>query len=102
MATLRRLHSGMAPPHAFNRQSAFIVVGAVGLSLGAAYVWARHGNGKRPAPELGTTAPSPGKAPPPRKKRSPWSPILSGLPSSPARRVRRRAEALSSMLERAS
>ena len=70
MATLRRLHSGMAPPHAFNRQSAFIVVGAVGLSLGAAYVWARHGNGKRPAPELGTSAPSPGKAPPPRKKRS--------------------------------
>ena len=62
-ALSRRLSSGGAPPPA-RQTAAFIVVGAVGLSLGAAYVWVRK---KRPEPHESFSASSPGKS---RRRRS--------------------------------
>ena len=56
------LSSGGAPPA--RQTAAFIVVGAVGLSLGAAYVWVRK---KRPEPHESFSASSPGKS---RRRRS--------------------------------
>ena len=75
MASIRRLQSNGAslPPGAVaavlrQRQSAFLALGAVGLSLGAAYVWAQQR--KRPAPELAAPKGGSGKGASPRKRRS--------------------------------
>ena len=70
MTALRRIHSG-PPPNGFGKGSAIIALGAVGLSIGAA--WAISRAQKRPTPEFvatNTSSGAPSSKSSPRKRRS--------------------------------